>query len=230
MTELNCTNKLLADYRSEALASKAPFIFEYSYLGLMEYETAIAIQLTLTNLAKQKNQVSVLGLHHPQVITLGYRADESAEINLNQNLTNVPVVRSTRGGLATIHSEGQLVIYPIMNLKIFKLGVRDYVLLLLTTTQDLLKTYDIASQIDLKGAGLFTEYGKISFCGIQVHNGISRHGISLNVRNDLQLFKLIRSCGIQDMKLDSVQNYQVYDTLEEIFEKWMILFQKNLTT
>ncbi len=213
MTELSCTNNL-----------------ESSYLGLMDYDKAVAIQLSLTNLAKQKNQISVLGLHHPQVITLGHRAEESAEINLNQNVTNIPVLRSTRGGLATIHSEGQLVIYPIMNLKNLKLGVRDYVLLLLSTTQDLLKTYEIDSKIDLKGAGLFTENGKISFCGIQVHNGISRHGISLNVRNDLELFKLIRSCGIQDMKLDSVQNYQVYDTLEEIFEKWMISFQKNLTS
>ncbi len=223
MTELNCTSNTV-----DTPHVKKFFTLESSYLGLMDYNKAVTVQLSLTDLAKCKNQISILGLQHPKVITLGRRADQKTEVNLNKNNGNIPIVRSSRGGLATIHSEGQLVIYPIVNLKYFNLGIRDYVCLLLLTTQDLLKMYDISSKIDINGAGLFTEMGKISFCGIEVHEGITRHGISLNVRNDLSLFDLIRSCGVQDLKLDAIKNYQVYDTLEEVFQKWIFCFRKNL--
>ncbi len=229
MTELNCINNQLAsDLNAEQLRKKH-FDFEASYLGVIDYNKSILIQLALGKLAKSRNQISVLGLQHPAVITLGHRADESTELILNRNAANIPTVRSSRGGLATVHSEGQLVIYPILNLKFFKLGVRDYVYLLLLATQDLLKAYGISAKIDLNGAGVYTEAGKISFCGIQVHEGITSHGISLNVRNDLSLFQLIRSCGVQDLKLDSLSHYQVSDTADEVFQKWSVCFQNNLS-
>ncbi len=216
MTELNCTNNFTN--------------YEASYLGLIDYNTAVKTQQVLGKLAKSKNQVSVIGLQHPAVITLGRRADEATELLLNHNASAIPTVRSSRGGLATLHSEGQLVIYPILNLKYFKLGVRDYVHLLLLTTQELLQKFGITSTIDLNGAGVFTADGKISFCGIEVHEGITGHGISLNVRNDLRLFQIIRSCGVQDLDLDSLARHSVTDTLGGIFQKWSTCFQANLIT
>ncbi len=224
MTELNFTNN-----PKHAVLVKKDFTLESSYLGLVDYEKAVEIQSSLSRLALLKNQNSVLGLHHPEVITLGRRAEESIEINLNNSKDSIPIVRSSRGGLATIHSPGQLVIYPIMNIKHLKLGVRGYVCLLLKSSQELLKAYGISATIDLNGAGLFTENGKICFCGIQIQDGISRHGISLNVRNDLGLFNVIRSCGVQNLKLDAIKNYQVDDTLGEIFQKWITSFQKNIS-
>jgi lipoyl(octanoyl) transferase len=140
----------------------------------------------------------------------------------------IPVVQSTRGGLVTIHSEGQLVIYPILDLKAAGLGVKDYVLMLLTTTKNLLAEFNIASSIDEQAIGLYTAKGKIAFCGIQVKNGISLHGLSLNVRNDLSFFKEIISCGVQNSQLDRLQNYGVNLTLEELFKRWVILFKIQL--
>lgn len=217
MTELNCT-------------ANDSLTFESSYLGLISYEKSVSLQNDLGKLAQSKNLVSIMGLQHPAVITLGRRARDSAELSDLFSKANhaIPVVQSTRGGLATIHSDGQLIIYPILNLRMINLGIQNYVSCLLVTTQSLLQSYGIASEIDIDKAGLYTVAGKISFCGIEVRNGITYHGLSLNVRNDLNLFSLIRTCGVENLALDKLQNYQVTDTLGDIFERWILIFKKSL--
>ncbi len=197
--------------------------FEASYIGRLEYQKAVALQENLFWLAKEKNLQSVIGLEHPAVMTLGHR---SAEWNYGQ--LEMPVVRSSRGGLITIHSEGQLVIYPILDLRALNWGVKHYVTILLRTTKTLLKEFNIESQCDEKSVGLYTDAGKIAFCGIQIKNGISLHGISLNVRNDLSLFRAVDACGVSNADLDRMQNYNVNLTLDEIFQRWVQIFKSEL--
>lgn len=213
MIALNYTNKEISQGA-----------FESQYMGNLSYEKAFALQQDIARLALNQNSITVLGLQHPDVLTLGHRAQVNEEILTESHL---PVVRSTRGGLATIHAEGQLVIYPIMNLKAYGLGIRDYICLLLKTTQQLLKKLQVASYIDYEQIGLYTKQGKIAFCGVQVKNGITQHGISINVRNDLSLFNHIRSCGLKNQKLDRLQNYQVSHTLEELFKMWSEIFKQQ---
>jgi lipoyl(octanoyl) transferase len=198
---------------------------ESSYIGQLDFVKAEMMQKDLYQLAKTKRLNSIIGVEHPAVVTLGYRMQRDKVSLFNQE---IPVVQSTRGGLVTIHSEGQLVIYPILDLKAAGLGVKDYVLMLLTTTKNLLAEFNIASSIDEQAIGLYTAKGKIAFCGIQVKNGISLHGLSLNVRNDLSFFKEIISCGVQNSQLDRLQNYGVNLTLEELFKRWVILFKIQL--
>lgn len=219
MTELNNTTNI-----NPNLVSKP--CYESAYLGTVDYAEGLRIQKTLLNLASQKNQISVIGLQHPDVITLGRRCDEHNDIMLNA--LELPVVRSTRGGLATIHSPGQLIIYPILHLRSLSLGIRDYVQILLRSTQQLLNEFGIYTELDIKGAGLFTTNGKIAFCGIEVTGGVTQHGISINVKNDMEVFRMIRSCGINNLKMDQMQNYAVDETLESLFKKWNLLFKKNI--
>lgn len=204
-------------------------MIESSFLGLKDYQESVKLQNDLLLLAEQSGHSYIIGLEHPGVLTLGYRADIYQE--LNQEITqdnNLPIERTSRGGLATIHSEGQLVIYPIVNLRQLNLGVREYVLLLLQTTKELLKIFEIESFIDDKAIGLYTNHGKIAFCGIQVKKGISQHGLSLNVRNDLSLFNKIRSCGVEYPQLDSLSYYGVSHTLSEIYKLWFETFKVKL--
>lgn len=198
-------------------------VFESQYLGSVPYEKAFKLQQEIAIQIVSQNTIALIGLEHPDVLTLGYRAQASEEVLSSQ----LPIVQSTRGGLATIHSLGQLVIYPIINIKNHRLGVREYICLLLKTTQELLAELGVTSWIDTDQIGLYTENGKIAFCGVQIKNGISQHGISLNVRNDLRLFDQIRSCGFLNPKLDRLQNYQVTHTLEELFQMWTKIFKKN---
>ena len=197
---------------------------EASYIGCVEYKKAYAIQENLYQIVKEKSMHAIIGLEHPAVLTLGHRLNHGSEIT-----ANIPWVQSSRGGLATIHSEGQLVIYPVLDLRALKWGVKDYVCHLLKTTQELLSDLQIKSEIDEKAVGLYTEEGKIAFCGIQIRNGISLHGISLNVRNDLSLFQNISPCGVQGARLDRLQNYNVNLALDELFHRWVKIFRLKMS-
>lgn len=192
------------------------------YLGKLDYLTALDEQYKYAKLVKDNPEnVYILGLEHPKVLTLGYRARESEE---NFEVKDIPIIKTERGGLATIHSEGQLVIYPIVNLQWHKLGVRDFVCQILNSTKALLALYDIQARTEDKAIGLYTENGKIAFCGIQVKNGVSMHGLSLNVFNDLSLFENIIACGVKNQKLDSMKNYNKSDDLEKLFQQWSYHF------
>lgn len=199
--------------------------FEAAYLGNFDFRKSVRLQEDLLQLALQTNCNFVIGLEHPAVLTLGHRAEAALEV-LSQS--NLPIERVSRGGLATVHSEGQLVIYPVLNLRELNLGVREYVCLLLKTTNELLTELGVDSAIDEKAVGVFTKTGKIVFCGVQVKNGVSQHGISLNVRNDLSLFKSIRSCGIAEPSFDRLCEYDVNMTLQEIFSRWLEIFRSRL--
>ncbi len=165
----------------------------------------------------------MLGLEHPAVITLGRRAD------LNEvHHTKIPVIKATRGGLATLHSEGQLVIYPILLLARFKLGVRDYVHTLLQATENVFLLLNLKTYKDDLNIGLYTERGKIAFCGLEIKNGISQHGISINISNDLSLFDNIISCGFQKPDLDRLNHYRTDVGLRQFYDLWVSEFSKLL--
>lgn len=201
------------------------FRFESKYLGLIKYEEALETQKFYHQSAITENKATVLGLEHPAVLTLGYRADSLHILST----AHIPIVKIERGGLATIHSEGQLVIYPIINLKAQGLGVRDYVSILLNSTKKLLKEYGVESVCSSdSAAGLFTSKGKIAFCGIQIKNGSTLHGLSINVNNDLNLFDGIVSCGVSGQSMDSMKNYGLSIGLEELFKRWIEIFNYNM--
>ncbi len=195
------------------------------FIDLTDYDLVYKLQEQVCQEIQHTKKIVLLGCEHRDVITLGRRAQDS-EIFHN---TVLPVMRSTRGGLATVHSRGQLVIYPHMNLREQGLSVRGYVQLLLETTQELLEFYGVQSQIDLKQVGLYTSEGKIAFCGIEIKNRMTMHGVSLNVSNNLDLFKLISPCGLQNSKMDRLQNHTNRRlSLHDLFGQWSSLFQEKL--
>lgn len=199
---------------------------ECRYLGLTDYQQAYDLQLSFhQNIQENSNQAMVLGLEHNAVLTLGYRAEEQSEVV--GGLTSLPVVKTGRGGLATIHSEGQLVIYPILNLRACGYGVRELVQLLLQTTQECLLQFGVESFLDDRQIGLYTANGKIAFCGLQIKNGISLHGLSLNVSNDLSLFSQIIACGVKQQPMDSVALHNKLATPEKVFQVWSDLFHRK---
>lgn len=193
-------------------------MFEASYLGKMNYEQAFEIQRNLWSLAKHKKQESYIGLEHPAVITLGRRCIQAEHVMLD---AETPVIQSTRGGLATVHSEGQLVIYPVVNLKESSVGVKKFVCDLLKITQQAFLDFDVETYLDESQIGLYTAQGKIAFCGLEIKEGVSQHGISINISNDLSLFRQIIACGIKEGQFDRLQNYRSDVTPRQFFECWI---------
>lgn len=155
----------------------------------------------------------ILGLEHPSVITLGVRG--SAEDILTPD---VPVVKTTRGGQATLHNPGQLVIYPLLSLKAMNITVRNFVEGMLDVSAQTLKTCNIT--IDSQKDGLFTTAGKICSAGFNIKNGKTSHGLAINVCNDLAEFSKIRACGVTNSQMDRVSHYAPDMTPEKLFAIW----------
>ena len=176
------------------------------------------------NTSSKESQFCFLGFEVTEpVITLGLRADESHVLfNSSQLKENkLSILKLKRGGEATLHAPGQLVIYPVLSLPRLGLKVKDFIVMLEEITQSVLKDFGIETKKEGNYAGLYTERGKICFFGIHISRGVSQHGVSINVNNDLNLFRSIKSCGEQDRQHDSLSLYPCFSlSKEELFLKW----------
>ncbi|RYR24716.1 hypothetical protein Ahy_B02g058235 isoform C [Arachis hypogaea] len=148
---------------------------------------------------------TLIVLQHPSVYTLG---TASTKDNLNFNINNAPfnVYRTERGGEVTYHGPGQLVLYPIINLRRHKMDLHWY----LRTLEELVirvlsSTFSIqASRVEgLTGVWVGNE--KVAAVGIRVSHWITYHGLALNVTTDLTPFKWIIPCGIRNREVGSIK-------------------------
>jgi lipoyl(octanoyl) transferase len=189
---------------------------KYLWRGLVNYETALQDQLMFLNTEGEE----IWGLEHPRVITLGLRAEAQGEVHVDF-LNSYKTIRVERGGKATLHNEGQLVIYPQITIAKYGFGVRTYVDALISVTQQLLHELNVEVVTNPEEVGLFTPNGKIGAVGIRVQNGRAYHGLALNVCNNLEDFNAIRSCGLWNRPQDKLQNWGVSHSPEKIFELWI---------
>lgn len=201
--------------------------FETHWLGLTAFDKSEQLQHAWADRVRAEDEIHILGLEHQGVVTLGKRASVADDLVWNESELRhhqIEIQQIDRGGQATLHSRGQLVIYPILPLNRMNIGVRSYVDLLQDSTIELLQRYGIKAS---RGSepGIHTESGKIAFCGIRVERGATRHGVSLNVQNDLNLFAGIHSCGHSKALLDSMGNYRSDLELEVLFGEWTEIFR-----
>lgn len=145
---------------------------------------------------------------HGPVITLGRRAKRENALKNPERLKSlkVEIIDTDRGGDATLHIPGQLVAYPLFDLRC--LG-RDIGLFLRNTEKaviSLLKDYGIMAHALDGSTGVWIGQSKIASIGIAVKNWIAYHGVGLNVKGDLDLFSLIRPCG-QDIMMTSMARF-----------------------
>lgn len=190
------------------------------WLGLTKYNECLLLQREKVEevLAEQRYDNPhhvILGTEHEPVITLGRRAKPEEEVVA----ATVPVVTIERGGLATLHSPGQLVIYPIVSLHQRGLGVREWVAALLTISRRVLLRQGMTDLAQTEDAVL-SPLGKIVSVGIRVDRGVSYHGVSINVSNDLGLFAMIRPCGFANRPLDKLFRVNPSVTPARLFQEW----------
>ncbi len=146
---------------------------------------------------------------HPPVITLG-RLAESRHILISADALKqrgIPVVAIDRGGDVTLHAPGQLVVYPILNLKNYRRDLRWYLDKLEQVAIDLLKDFDILTCRLPGRTGVWVESKKIVSIGVGVKQWVTFHGLAININTALPLFNLIKPCGL-DVLMTSVQQVQ----------------------
>ncbi|MFK8138564.1 MAG: lipoyl(octanoyl) transferase LipB [Bdellovibrionales bacterium] len=171
------------------------------------FEESENLQLNyMEDVKKDLSRWFLLSVEYQPLITLGRRLSQSPELE-KWKIPKHDVVFTDRGGEATIHNPGQLVIYPIFHLPSYGFTVKSYVHQLEACLISLLESYGISGHRVCQRPGIFTDRGKIASIGIRVQRGISKHGLSLNVCNDLKNFKKISCCGVEQSTVDSMENY-----------------------
>ena len=198
-------------------------------LGLVDYNYGISYQKKIHN--KTSGNANVILLEHDKVITIGTKGDDNdVLVSANQlKKEGFSVINSDRGGQVTIHNKGQLVCYIVMPISNYNLKPVDFVRKIESLIINLLKNFDISSNIIKGKTGVWVKSDniekKIAAIGVRISNGISMHGFALNINNNLNDFNFIVPCGIQGSVVTSIQEES---KKEVIVNDLKIILQKEL--
>ena len=159
-------------------------------------------------------------LEHKTVYTAGISANKKDLLD-----KNLPIFKTNRGGMYTVHSPGQKVIYFVLNLNKRKKDIRKLINNIDSCIMDILQEYKIKSYPDRNNIGIWVKNGnnpmKIAAIGIRVKKWIAYHGFALNISNDLEKYKKIVPCGIRGKGITSLKNMGIknYQNINEIIAK-----------
>ena len=193
-------------------------------LGLVEYADGLAAQKALVE-ARARGEVpdTLLLLEHPRVITLGRGAKRGnilwPRAVLEQH--GFEIFETDRGGDVTYHGPGQIVGYPILDLKPDRKDVRKYVASVEELMIRVAAGYGIKSERVQGRTGVWTSAGKLGAIGVHISRWITSHGFAFNVRTDLNDFAAIVPCGISDASVASLQSLlEDAPPLEEVEQRF----------
>lgn len=182
----------------------------YIYLGKVAYTDALDLQNRVRENLASKNSVYtgvLMMLYHNPVITIGKYGDKSNILYSSVELQEkgVEFYISSRGGDATYHGPGQLVCYPVINLKKLNSGVRNYIESLESIIIKYLSAIGIEAKTVKGYPGVWSGNSKIASIGVRISRNITTHGFALNLSDGLYGFGFINPCGMKDRGITSVE-------------------------
>ncbi len=192
-----------------AILGKVTMTFHFKDLGIIGYKEGYVIQKQFVEKIQGGEDPVVLLCEHPVVLTLGRLANEDNLLISKEKLKKrkISVEHIDRGGEVTLHSPGQLVIYSIVDLRYFGKDLHDFMRKLEQVAIDLLGDFGIVADRFLGRTGVWVGSKKIVSIGIGVKKWISFHGMAINVNTDLNLFSMIKPCGL-DVSMTSISEIQ----------------------
>src|SRR5262245_8865193 len=167
------------------------------HLGRVEYEPTWRAMQRFTEERDVSTPDEIWFLEHRAVFTLGVSASRAHLLAPG----DIPVVQIDRGGQVTYHGPGQLVVYPLIDLRRAALGVREFVSALERAVIDLAADYGIAAEARREAPGVYVGGRKLASVGVRVRRGGSFHGLALNVALDLEPFDRINPCGYAGLRM-----------------------------
>jgi lipoate-protein ligase B len=177
-------------------------------LGVIDYDDALKLQRELVN-KRRSGQIndSLLIVEHPPVFTIGRSGSRNNLLAKEEYLSSrsIKVINVDRGGDITFHSPGQLVIYPIIDLKERTRDLHRYLRDLEEVGIKFLQRYSVSSNRVAGSTGVWVLDKKIASIGIAAKDWVTYHGMSLNVNNKLKFFSMINPCGIKGLQMTSLQ-------------------------
>ena len=179
----------------------------YCWLGTVEYARARELQAELVERVHDGlSPNTLLLLEHPHVYTRGRLSRDEHLLTPDAELAalGIPVHETDRGGQVTYHGPGQLVGYPIINLRRLGFGPLQYVRTLEQVIVETLGDFGIPAHTETGLTGVWTAGGKIAAIGVKISRGVAFHGFALNVNTDLSWYRHIIPCGITDRPVTSM--------------------------
>ncbi|MBA1148465.1 lipoyl(octanoyl) transferase LipB [Ectothiorhodospiraceae bacterium WFHF3C12] len=189
-----------------------PTAIQHERLGTVPYEPTWRRMQRFTETREPTAPDRLWTLQHPPVFTLGLNA--SREHLLNPG--DVPVVPVDRGGQVTYHGPGQLVVYPLLDVRRREIGVRALVSLLERAVVELLAAEGVTAAARPDAPGVYVDGAKVASVGLRIRRGCSYHGLSVNVDMDLTPFSLINPCGHAGMPVTDLAGLGVSLSVEAV--------------
>jgi lipoyl(octanoyl) transferase len=184
------------------------------HLGVADYEPIWRAMQKFTDERRDETADEIWFVEHAPVFTLGLNA--SREHLLAPG--DIPVVQIDRGGQVTYHGPGQLMIYPLLNLRRLKLGVRDLVVALENSVIAYAAERGIAAEGSRKAPGVYVGGAKLASVGLRIRRGACYHGMALNVSLDLKPFERINVCGYKDLPVTRLADHGIFAAVDRVAE------------
>jgi len=194
-------------------------------LGIQDYLTCWQAMQSFTDQRDEHTSDEIWCLQHSPVFTQGQNGKPEHILNTS----HIPVLQVDRGGQVTYHGPGQLVIYPLVNLKRKKLNIREFVTLLENTMIQVLSDYHISAHARRDAPGVYiNDTQKIGSIGLRVRRGCSYHGLALNIDMDLQPFSQINPCGLSQITMTQLSQWIVKPDINVIAQQLISYLVKHL--
>jgi len=203
--------------------------------GYVNYSEILdKMEKTVKKVSENIKYEEIWFLEHKEVFTAG--SSTPKEFN-EEKINNIEVHKVNRGGKITYHGPGQLIIYPLINIKARNMNIIDYI----NVIEDICIGVFNNNQIELirkkeKNRGLWVKSAKgsrkIIFIGLRYSRGVIHHGLSINFHNDLEKFRKINPCGLNGREISSLEelgiNYDKDKIIKELKERFIQKFGLNL--
>jgi lipoyl(octanoyl) transferase len=182
------------------------------YLGRVPYEPTWHAMQRFTDTRDETTRDEIWLLEHPSIFTLGLNGKPEHVLAAG----DIPVVQIDRGGQVTYHGPGQLVVYPLIDLRRHKLGVRELVMALEKAVIDTAAEWGIAAEAKREAPGVYVSGRKLASVGLRIRRGCSYHGLAFNVAMDLEPFQRINPCGYQGLEIIDLARLGVPRSTREV--------------
>lgn len=195
---------------------KSTDVLKLRRLGLSDYEPVWRAMQVFTD-SRDENTVDELWLvQHPPVFTQGQAG--KAEHVLAPG--DIPVVQVDRGGQVTYHGPGQIVAYPLVDIRRRGIGVKDFVHRIEAAIIAVLAVHGVQGERIAGAPGIYVEGEKIASLGLRVRRGCTFHGLAFNIDMDLEPFQRINPCGFAGLKVTQLSELAVVDP--EAVERYLV--------
>ena len=193
-------------------------------LGLRDYQPTLVAMQQFTLQRDNHTEDELWLLEHYPVYTQGFNGQQNHLLRQN----TIPLVQTDRGGQITYHGPGQLIVYPLIDLRRHGMGVRNMISCLENTVIAMLAEHKIDAYARKDAPGVYCGEAKIASLGLRVKRGACYHGLSLNIDMDLQPFADINPCGYAGMQMTDMKTLGATVDMASVKKQFVSVFTSQM--